>query len=134
MLMRALRLEVLTPEAAVFDAEIESLIVPLADGWRGIFPGHASFQARLMRGEVLIRTSGQERLLSTLGGALMVHEDTVTILTGFALRDLTLEALEREISGQTERLAAMEQEAEKHFERVYRQMAHTFAHRRRHHA
>jgi F-type H+-transporting ATPase subunit epsilon len=132
--MPILRLEVLTPEATVFDAEVDAVVVPLADGWLGVLPRHASFQARLMRGEVVVRIGGETRLLATLGGTILVHEGTVTILTGSAALDRNVEALEQEISGQAQRLAAMEKEAEKHFDRVYRQMAHTFPHRGRRHA
>jgi F-type H+-transporting ATPase subunit epsilon len=124
--MPRLRLEVLTPGETVFDAEIDAVVVPLADGWLGVLPGHASFQARLMRGEVVVRMGGKTRLLATLGGTIRVHDETVTILAGSAGLDRNLEALEREISGQAQRLATMEKEAEKHFDRIYRQMAHTF--------
>jgi F-type H+-transporting ATPase subunit epsilon len=132
--MLRLHLEVLTPEATVFDAEVDAVVVPLADGWLGVLPGHASFQARLMRGEALMRVGGQTRLLAILGGTILVHEGTVTILTGRAGLDQNLEALEQEISGQLQRVAALEKEAEKHFDRIYRQMAHTFQHRGRRHA
>jgi hypothetical protein len=57
----------------------------------------------------------------------------VTILTGTAALDHTLEDLEQAISGKAQRLAEMEREAENHFDRVYRQMARTFTPRRRHH-
>ncbi len=87
-----------------------------------------------MRGEVLFRTAGKERVLATLGGILAVDGDTVTILTGVAALDRTMEMLEREISEEAQRLATLEQEAEKHFNRVYRQMARTFNHQRRRHS
>jgi F-type H+-transporting ATPase subunit epsilon len=128
-----LRLEVLTPEGSIFDAEVDAVVVPLPDGWQGILPGHLAFQARLMRGEVLFRAGGNERTLATLGGTMMVQRGTVTILTGTAALDHTLEALEHEISGKAQRLAEMEREAEKHFDRVYRQMARTFTPRRGRH-
>jgi hypothetical protein len=60
----------------------------------------------------------------------MVEDNRVTILTGVAELDSNLEALERSISEESEQLAAMEEEAERHFDRVYRQMAQTLAHRR----
>ena len=130
--MKTLRLTVLTPQATVFDEKVDAVVMPLADGWLGVFPGHASFQARVMRGEMLFRISGKERMLATLGGAVAVDNGTVTILTGVAALDRDLETLEREISEDAQRLAVLEQEAEKHFNRVYRQMARTFNHRRRH--
>jgi F-type H+-transporting ATPase subunit epsilon len=127
--VKTLHLVVLTPQATVFDAVVEAVIVPLSDGWRGILPGHANFQARLMRGHLLFRVGGKERIVATLGGALAVDNNTVTVLTGVAVLDRNLETMEREISEETQRLTALEQEAEKHFNRVYRQMARTFNHR-----
>ena len=131
--MKHLRLEVLTPEEIIFDAEVDAVVVPLADGWQGILPGHLGFHARLMRGEVLLRAGGQERVLATLGGTIIVQGWTVTVLTGTAALDCTLETLEHEISGKAQRLAEIEREAEKHFDRVYRQMARTFTPRGGHH-
>jgi len=55
----------------------------------------------------------------------------VTVLTGVAAVDCPLENLEHAISEESQQLAALEREAEKHFDRVYRQMAHTFNHYRR---
>jgi F-type H+-transporting ATPase subunit epsilon len=129
--VKTLHLAVFTPQTTVFAAAVDAVIVPLPDGWLGVFPGHAPFQARLMRGEVLFRVDGKERVLATLGGTIAVDGGTVTILTGVAALDRDLETLERDISEEGQRLAALEQEAEKHFNRVYRQMARTFNHRRR---
>jgi F0F1-type ATP synthase epsilon subunit len=129
--MTVLRLEVLTPGATVIDQEIDSLVAPLTDGWRGILAGHAGFQARLMPGEVFFKAQGRRRMLATLGGTLTMDGKTVNILSGLARLDCDLESLERNISAESEQLAAMETAAERHFDRVYRQMAHTLAHRRR---
>ncbi|MGE0822370.1 MAG: F0F1 ATP synthase subunit epsilon [Candidatus Binatia bacterium] len=130
--MKPVQLTVLTPQATVFDEPVDAVVMPLADGWLGVLPGHAAFQARVMRGEILFRVAGKERMLATLGGAVAVDGGTVTVLTGVAALDRDLETLEREISEDAQRLAGLEQEAEKHFNRVYRQMARTFNHRRRH--
>ena len=132
--MNCLRLEVLTPEGAVFDQAVDAVVVPLADGWRGILPGRLAFCARLMAGQVLFRTDGQERRLATIGGTIAVARDTVTVLTGGAVLDRDLNALEHDIRERIDRIAAAETEAEKHFDRVYRQLARTLNHRSRNHA
>jgi F0F1-type ATP synthase epsilon subunit len=124
--VRRLQLEVLTVEGVVLDASVEAVVVPLVDGWKGVLPGHAGFEARLMRGEILFRSQGAERTVATLGGTLVVELDRVTVLTGAAALDRDLAGLEQEISGELEALQTMEAEAEKHFGRVYRQMAETF--------
>ncbi|MGE0681919.1 MAG: F0F1 ATP synthase subunit epsilon [Candidatus Binatia bacterium] len=129
--MKTLRLTVVTPHATVFDDAVDAVIAPLSDGWRGVLPGHASFVARLLRGEILFRVGDKERVIATIGGAISVDREGVTVLTGVAAVDCPLENLERAISEESQQLAALEREAEKHFDRVYRQMAHTFNHHRR---
>jgi F-type H+-transporting ATPase subunit epsilon len=118
-----MRLLVLTLDETVFDGSIEEVVVPLADGWLGVRSRHAPFQARLLAGDVLVRADGRERTLATLGGTIVVERDGVTILTGVGRLDRDLEALEREIGDDIKRRAALEQEAEKQFDRVYRQVA-----------
>jgi F-type H+-transporting ATPase subunit epsilon len=118
-----MRLLVLTPDATIFNGPVEEVVVPLPDGWLGVRPRHAPFQARLLAGDVVLRADGRERTLATLGGTMVVEQDGVTILTGVARLDCDLEALEREIGDDLKRRTALEQEAEKHFDRVYRQMA-----------
>ncbi len=118
-----MRLRVLTLEETVFDDAVDEVVVPLPDGWLGVRPRHAPFQARFLAGDVVMRAGGRERTLATLGGTILVERDDVTILTGVARLDRDLEALEREIGDDLERRRALEQEAEKHFDRLYRQMA-----------
>jgi F-type H+-transporting ATPase subunit epsilon len=127
--MKLLRLQVLTPLATVFDAPVEAVIAPLADGWVGILPGHARFQARLMRGQVVVRSAGQEQQIATIGGTMSVSGDAVLILTGAAAPDTSVARLEHERGQTVEQREALEREAEKHFDRVYRAMARTFNHR-----
>ncbi|HYM69002.1 MAG TPA: hypothetical protein VEZ44_05350 [bacterium] len=129
--MSTLRLVVLTPLATAFDDVADSVIAPLPDGWYGVLPGHAPFQARVLAGAVVARVGDKDRLLATLGGTLTVVDDVVTLLTGAAALDRDMDALEREIGDEVKRLAALEQEAEKHFNQVYRQLARTFHARRR---
>lgn len=129
--MKTLRLTVVTPHATVFDDIVDAVIASLSDGWRGVLSEHASFVARLLRGEILFRVGGKERVVATLGGAISVDREGVTVLTGVAALDCPLENLEHAISEESQQLAALEREAEKHFDRVYRQMAHTFNHHRR---
>jgi len=129
--MSTLRLVVLTPLATVVDDEVDSVTVPLPDGWYGVLPGHAPFQARVLAGAIVVCMTGRDRLLATLGGALTVEEDAATLLTGAAALDKDLDALERGIGDEVKRLAALEQEAEKHFNQVYRQLARTFHTRHR---
>lgn len=127
--MSELRLRVLTPEATLLDEPVDEVVAPLPDGWIGVLPGHASFQSRLMRGTVVVRASGRERTIATLGGTIGVAGSEITMLVGAAALDSNLSELESSIGEQARDLAEMEREAEKHFDRIYRAVARTFNHR-----
>ena len=120
-----LRLEVLTPQAVLFEGNVNEVVAPLPDGWIGLLPGHLPFAARLMRGQVLIRTEGEQRVLATIGGSIEVKDDLITLLTGAAALDKTFAELEASLGSEAEQIRAMEQEAERHFNRVYRTLADT---------
>jgi F-type H+-transporting ATPase subunit epsilon len=124
--VRQLKLQVLTPQALVFEERVETVVAPLPDGWIGVLPGHTAFQARLMRGLVVFEASGRRRTIATIGGIISVADDTVTVLTGAAAVDQDLADLEREIGEESAQIEEIEREAEKHFDRVYRALARTF--------
>lgn len=126
--MTAFRFEVRTPNAAVFQREVEQVIAPLPDGWIGIRAGHAPFIARLLPGELSIRDGRKDLLVATRGGVLVVSPGGVTALTGAAAADSTLEGLDETIGQESRQLAALETEAARHFERIYRQMANASRH------
>ena len=71
-----------------------------------------------------------ERVVATLGGVLSTDSDLVSILTGGARVDANLRELEADIGERAEQAQAIEQEAEKHFGRVYRSLADTLNRRR----
>jgi F0F1-type ATP synthase epsilon subunit len=128
---RALRLRVLSPRATLLDEPVQTVVAPLPDGWLGVLPGHASFQARLLRGQVAFEAGGGRRTIATIGGVISVSAHAATVLTGAAAPDLGLATLEHELGAEATRLREMEREAERHFDRVYRALAGTFGRRRR---
>jgi F-type H+-transporting ATPase subunit epsilon len=129
--VKTLRVEIMTPQAVVFEGEAEEVVVPLADGWLGVLPGHSPFAARLMRGHMLLRQDGKERLIATIGGSISVQDNLATLLTGAAGLDMTYPELEASLGAEVEQVRAMEQTAERHFDRVYRTLADTIRSTRR---
>jgi F0F1-type ATP synthase epsilon subunit len=125
----ALRLRVLTPEATVFDESVAEVVAPLPDGWIGILPGHTAFEARLMPGQIVVRLGGGDRAIATCGGTLSVDRAGATALVGAAAVGRDLSELEREIGEQARELAEIESEAERHFDRIYREVARTLNYR-----
>jgi F-type H+-transporting ATPase subunit epsilon len=120
-----LRLEVLTPQAVVFEGDVDEVVAPLTDGWIGVLPGHLPFTARLMRGQVVIRNGDRERVVATMGGSMDMKGDLITLLTGAAALDVAFVDLEASLGSEAQQIRAMEQEAERHFDRAYRTLADT---------
>jgi F-type H+-transporting ATPase subunit epsilon len=125
-----MRFTVLTPTGAALQEDADEVIAPLSDGWIGVLQGHTPFVSRLMRGHVVFRFGEHARIVATIGGLLRVDGASVTVLTGAAVPDTDLAALERDMEEQIARIESLEEEAEKHFDRVYRAMARTLNHGR----
>jgi len=76
------KLQVLTPEAAVVDEMVESIIVPGEDGYLGVLADHAPLMATLGAGTLTIRTNQSAvREMHIEGGFLEVLHNTATVLT-----------------------------------------------------
>ena len=76
-----LRLEILTPERAVYDDEVDMVIAPGSEGYLGILPHHAPLLTALGRGEFRVKKGGVEEVLAVFGGFMDVRGDRVTVLT-----------------------------------------------------
>lgn len=76
-----LRLEVLTIERQLFDAQVSMVIAPGAAGVVGILPQHQPMLIALEHGELVIRVEGEEDRYLAIGGGLMeVLPDQVVVL------------------------------------------------------
>ena len=86
-----MKLELVTPETTLLDADVASLQVPLFDGSAGILPGHAATVGRLGSGKLSVKlTTADDNGRTDLayfvdGGFLQIKGETVTVLTQRAL-------------------------------------------------
>ncbi len=87
-----LRLELATPSRLVVSEEADEVVVPGADGYFGVLPGHAPLLALLGPGEVMYRVGGAERYLAVSGGFAEVGPDRVTLLAETAERPEEIDA------------------------------------------
>jgi len=83
---KTLKLEVVTPEKQVFSDEVQSIIVPAAEGYLGVLPNHAPLISGLKPGIIKYRQEGKTRLLAISGGFMEVSANKVTILADTAER------------------------------------------------
>jgi len=79
-----LKLEIVTPEKRVLDAEVDSVTVPTVSGEAGIMPHHASFVSALKPGILTYTTKGAAEKLAVSGGFVEVNADKVAVLVDTA--------------------------------------------------
>jgi F-type H+-transporting ATPase subunit epsilon len=80
MLPDKLRLEIATPDSLVLTEGVDEVVLPAAEGYMGVRPGHAPLLSTLDVGEIAYRVGGEERFLACSGGFVEVLADSVSIL------------------------------------------------------
>ncbi|MEC2150451.1 F0F1 ATP synthase subunit epsilon [Bacillus velezensis] len=78
--MKTVKVNIVTPDGPVYDADIEMVSVRAESGDLGILPGHIPTVAPLKIGAVRLKKDGQTELAAVSGGFLEVRPDQVTIL------------------------------------------------------
>ena len=79
-----LQLSIVTPERAVLELEVESVVVPGAEGEFGVLPDHESLLAPVAEGLVRYTGSGGSGEVSVTDGFAEVTGGRVTLLVGSA--------------------------------------------------
>lgn len=79
-----LRLEIVTPEKKVVDAEVDSVTIPTASGEAGILPSHAPLVSALKPGILSFTLRGTTERIAIGGGFLEVSNDKVSVLADSA--------------------------------------------------
>jgi F-type H+-transporting ATPase subunit epsilon len=106
-----LRLELTTPTRLVVSEEADEVVVPGADGYFGVLPGHAPFLTTLGIGELTYRIGRDEHHLAVSGGFAEVRNDKVIVLADTAERPEDIdqaraqrarERAEQRLSGRTQ--------------------------------
>lgn len=79
-----LKLEIVTPEKRVLDAEVDSVTVPTASGEAGILSHHAPLVSALKPGILTYSIKGSAEKLVVSGGFVEVSGDKVAVLVDTA--------------------------------------------------
>jgi len=79
-----LRLEIVTPEHRVLDADVDSVTVPTASGEVGILPNHAPLVSALKPGVLSYAVKGAIEKLAVTGGFVEVNGNKVAVLADSA--------------------------------------------------
>jgi F-type H+-transporting ATPase subunit epsilon len=80
--MSQLQVVIVTPESTALDKQVDSVVLPLFDGEKGILANHAPMIGRLGKGKLRIKDGGSEESYQIDGGFVQVESNTVSILTG----------------------------------------------------
>jgi F-type H+-transporting ATPase subunit epsilon len=88
-----LQLEIVTPERLAYSDEVDSVVLPGAEGEIGVLPHHAPLVSTLGVGELRIRKGGAEESFAIVGGFLQVRPDKVVVMaeTADLASDIDLE-------------------------------------------
>ncbi len=107
-----LTLEVATPTRLAVSDQVDEVVVPGAEGYFGVLPGHAPFLTTLGIGELTYRKGREEFHLAVAGGFCEVRNDKVIVLADMAERpeEIDRDRAERARQRAEQRLAGRTQE------------------------
>ena len=80
-----LKLEIVTPEGAIYSQEVEMVTLPGIEGQMGIFPQHVPLMTQLVPGEVIVRKGAHDSYLAVGEGLIEIMPDHVAVLTDMAI-------------------------------------------------
>jgi F-type H+-transporting ATPase subunit epsilon len=82
---KTLKLQIITPDATVYDEDVEIVMLPSVGGQIGILPHHVRLMTVMVRGEMIVRKDGRAHFLAVGEGLVDVTGDRVSILTDMAI-------------------------------------------------
>ena len=103
-----IKLEIATPEAMVYSADVDMVTLPCVQGQIGVLPQHVRLMTQLVPGEMIVRRNGHEDFLAVGEGLVEVTNERVSIATNMAVAAEKIDAAAAEEARQ--RAAARLQE------------------------
>jgi F-type H+-transporting ATPase subunit epsilon len=76
--------KIVSPERIVYENEVESAVLPVADGQVTILPDHQSYIASLKAGEIMLRKGQEEIYLAISGGFIEFNNNELIVLADTA--------------------------------------------------
>ena len=80
-----LKLEIVTPQATVFSADVDMVTLPGIEGQFGVYPQHVRLITQVVPGEIIVTKDGQDRFLAVGEGLVEITGDRVAIVTDMAI-------------------------------------------------
>jgi F-type H+-transporting ATPase subunit epsilon len=85
--MATLKLDILTPDAKIFEGDVDSVLLPGADGDMGILPQHMALITELNAGELHIVRNGKTEVMAIGEGFAEITGTSVSVLTDGAVNE-----------------------------------------------
>lgn len=136
--MATLHLEIVTPEALVYQADVDGVVVPGVEGELGILPQHVPLMTQVLPGELRIQQGKKELRLAVGEGFVEVLPDRVSILADMAIEEANIDekAVEEAIARAEQEMkdkALNDEELATVQAALQRSLAQLHVKRRRHH-
>ncbi|MCE0521627.1 MAG: ATP synthase F1 subunit epsilon [Methylacidiphilales bacterium] len=96
--MATLKLEIVTPDAKIFEGDVDSVLLPGVEGEMGILPHHEALVTELMAGELRIDRNGQTEVFAIGEGFAEITGATVGVLTDGAVNEKEIDEKTAEIA------------------------------------
>ncbi len=92
-----MQLQIITPAETVFDAQVDSVTLPTADGEITVLPHHVPIITTIIPGPMIVRIGSEEKIFAVSRGVIEVNGTTVKVLSDIADRadDLEEAAVEK---------------------------------------
>jgi F-type H+-transporting ATPase subunit epsilon len=85
--MATLKLEIVTPEAMIFEGDVDQVLLPGVDGDMGVLPQHMPLITELKAGELHIQQKGKTLVMAIGEGFAEITADRVGVLTDGAVHE-----------------------------------------------
>jgi F-type H+-transporting ATPase subunit epsilon len=80
-----LKLEIVTPDAVVYNEDVHMVTIPGIEGELGIYPLHVGLITQIVPGEIIVTKDGRESHLAVGEGLVDITADSVSIVTDMAI-------------------------------------------------
>jgi F-type H+-transporting ATPase subunit epsilon len=96
--MATLKLEIITPDALVFEGDVEFVELPGAEGDMGIFPQHEALVTELKAGEMKITQKGKVEVLAIGEGFAEITGTSIAVMTDGAVNEKDIDEKAAEVA------------------------------------
>jgi len=105
-----MNLEIVTPEAKVYEDTVESVVLPTTSGEINILPGHIPLVTEIQAGEIIVSKSGDGQSLAISKGFAQCVGDKISVLAEDAIHidEIDESAVEEAQKRAEDALATME--------------------------